>query len=550
MKNNLKKGEQWAKDNNVSADKVLNSSLADDMKSLPFQVQSTSNTAKWVAVRLGGLENEVMEDNETTFEQLYERIDKTVAYLNKVKPDHFKGKENDQVVVKFPGLELKFTGVDYLQTFALPNFFFHQTMLYAFLRKLGVPLGKQDFLWIPTPLLSATFPLSLPTMRFLLTLALCCLAIVCAAAAEDYYKLLGIDRNADDRDIKKAYRRLSKKYHPDKNPDNSTVHKAFVAVAEAYEVLIDPEQRQIYDAHGHEGLARHKQGGGTAHDPFDLFSRFFGGSGHFGGRAGPRRGPDMEARLLVPLRDFYTGAEQTFTVEKEGICEKCEGSGSADGQRERCGRCGGQGVIIQKQMLAPGMFQQIQMPCDICGGTGSTVKHRCQTCGGRRVVSRQETYKVTIDRGAAAGSRVRFENEANESPDHVAGDLYVVLQQAPPEGNDTNGAFFRRKGQHLFWREPLSLREAWMGGWERKLTHLDGHTVTLSRPKGTVVQPNAVDVIQGEGMPLPRRNDDDGEQEYGALHVEYLVVLPDQMDGKLRKEFAKVWDKHAGHQEL
>ncbi|KAL9052904.1 MAG: hypothetical protein Q9162_005130 [Coniocarpon cinnabarinum] len=369
-------------------------------------------------------------------------------------------------------------------------------------------------------------------------------------AAEDYYKLLGVDKSASDKELKKAYRTLSKKYHPDKNPDDESAKQKFVEVSDAYEVLADSDTRKIYDQYGHDGVERHRKGQrggpGGGHDPFDLFARFFGGGGHFGG-GGERKGPSMEVKLAIPLRDFYIGGETEFTIEKQVICEACEGSGSADGKRETCSTCSGRGMVIQRAQLAPGMFQQIQQPCQACGGQGTMVKHACKTCGGHRVVNQEESYKVDIMRGMPRGQTVMFENEANESPDHVPGDLYVrLLEQEPGNvmaaGFKEDGTFFRRKGDDLFWREVLSLREAWMGEWSRNITHLDGHAVHLSRKRGEVVQPGMVEIVQEEGMPI--FDPEDGFQDkFGALHVEYVVILPDQMESGMEKEFWTVWDK-------
>ena len=384
-------------------------------------------------------------------------------------------------------------------------------------------------------------------MLLLSTLALLCLLPLIALCAEDYYQLLGLSKDADDRQIKKAYRNLSKKYHPDKNPDNDTAHQKFVEVAEAYDVLIDPEVRKIYDKYGHEGVKQHKQGGqrgGGMHDPFDLFSRFFGGGGHFG--RGQRRGQNMERIYHAPLRDFYNGATHEFTIEKQVICEACEGSGSEDGVRDTCHKCNGQGMVVQKHMLAPGIFQQMQMQCDVCGGRGSTIKHRCKVCGGNRVVKGEEKYELHIEKGMPRGVRVTYENEGDESPDWEAGDLVVHLAEKEPElGREekekTDGTFFRRKDRNLFWREVLSLREAWMGGWTRNLTHLDGHIVPLSRQRGEVVQPGTVEVVLNEGMPVWRHEGDD--PAFGALHVEYVVVLPDEMEKGMQKDFFDLWEK-------
>jgi DnaJ-related protein SCJ1 len=384
-------------------------------------------------------------------------------------------------------------------------------------------------------------------MLFFSTVVLLCLLPLIVVCAEDYYKLLGLTKDADDRQIKKAYRNLSKKYHPDKNPDDDSAHQKFVEVAEAYDVLIDKEMRGVYDRYGHEGIKQHKQQGqrgGGGHDPFDLFSRFFGGGGHFG--RGQRRGQNMERIFHAPLRDFYNGATHEFTIEKQVICETCEGSGSEDGVRDTCPKCHGQGMVVQKHMLAPGIFQQMQMQCDQCGGRGSTIKHRCKVCGGNRVVKGEEKYELHIEKGMPRGIRVTYENEGDESPDWEAGDLVVHLHEKEPalgteDKEKTDGTFFRRKDQNLFWREVLSLREAWMGGWTRNLTHLDGHVVQLSRQRGQVVQPGTVEVVANEGMPIWRQEGDD--PTFGSLHVEYVVVLPDEMEKGMEKDFVELWEK-------
>jgi len=371
-----------------------------------------------------------------------------------------------------------------------------------------------------------------------------------ALCAEDYYKILGVSKSASDRELKKAYRSYAKKHHPDKNPNDPSAKQKFQEVADAYDALSNAETRKIYDQYGHEGLKQHKQsggrGGGGGHDPFDLFSRFFGGGGHFGG--GERRGPNMEVRVSLPLRDFYNGLETEIAVEKQMICEACGGSGSQDGQMETCGTCAGRGAVVQKIMLAPGIFQQAQSVCGACGGAGKVVRHPCNTCKGTRVVRQKETHTLSVERGMPKGARIQYENEADESPDYEAGDLFVQLVEQEArlgraDEEKTDGTFFRRKGKDLFWREVLSLREAWMGDWTRNVTHLDGHTVRLSRRSGEVVQPNMVEMIKGEGMPVWQGQQDESGDEFGSLHVEYVVVLPDQMDKGMEMEFRDVWDK-------
>ncbi|KOS23006.1 DnaJ-related protein SCJ1 [Escovopsis weberi] len=370
--------------------------------------------------------------------------------------------------------------------------------------------------------------------------------------------ILGVDKKATDKQLKSAYRQLSKKFHPDKNPGDESAHDKFVQVAEAYEILSEPETRQIYDRHGHEGVQRHQQhggrgGGGGGHDPFDLFSRFFGGHGHFGSSSREPQGANVEVRVEISLRDFYNGATSEFAWDKQHICETCGGTGSRDGQVDTCGACGGHGIRIVKQQLAPGMFQQMQVRCDQCGGRGKTVKNKCPVCRGARVERKKTTVSVTVERGAARDARLVLENEADQSPDWVPGNLIVHLAEKQPslaDNDDDNpdrvdGVFFRRKGDDLYWTEVLSLREAWMGGWSRNLTHLDKHVVRLSRPRGHVVQSGHVETVPGEGMPKWHEDGDSvyHKTEFGNLYVTYEVVLPDQMDEAMEKDFFDLWEK-------
>ena len=257
----------------------------------------------------------------------------------------------------------------------------------------------------------------------------------------------------------------------------------------------------------------------------------------------------MDLKVKIPLRDFYNGRTTEFQWDKQEICERCEGTGAADGKVDTCSSCHGHGVKLVRHQLAPGMFQQVQMQCDVCGGRGKSIKHRCPVCAGQRVVRKPTPVSLTVARGAAEGTRLVYDNEADASPDYVAGDLVVTLVEKEPDYADNpdrvDGTFFRRKGDDLYWREVLSLREALFGGWSRNLTHMDGHVVRLARKPDEVVQFGHVETVAGEGMP---RWHEDGDSvyhktEFGNLFVEYAVIMPDQMDAKLKKELRGVWDK-------
>lgn len=289
-------------------------------------------------------------------------------------------------------------------------------------------------------------------------------------------------------------------------------------LAEAYEILQDKEKREIFDRYGEEGLKRHSQGGGAGGggqggDPFDLFSRFFGGQGHF---RGARRGPNMEARVQVTLKDIYIGKELEFSVPVQTICEGCGGTGSEDGERHQCSACGGRGMRVVRRQLAPGMFQTVQVPCESCKGAGSVISHMCPVCQGARVVKETRTHTLEVQRGTPKGARAVFENEADEDPDWEAGDLYVEIE----ESREANLGF-RRRGADLFRVEVLSAREALKGGWLREIEFLDGKNVTVSRKAGETVQSGERQVVKGRGMPRYQ-----AAGKYGDLYVEYVVVSP------------------------
>ena len=280
-----------------------------------------------------------------------------------------------------------------------------------------------------------------------------------------------------------------------------------------------------------------------------MFNRFFGGGGHFGG--GQRKGQDVAVKVAISLRDFYIGRTTEFNWNKQQICEECGGTGAADGIVETCPGCKGHGIKIVRHQIAPGMVQQVQMQCDQCGGRGKAIKHRCPVCSGQRTVRKPTPVSLTVQRGMADGTRIAYENEADAHPDYIAGDLIVELSLKDPSLEEDNpdhvdGIFFRRKDNDLYWREVLSLREALFGDWTRNLTHMDGHIVRLGRKDGEVVQHGHVETVPGEGMPIWHEDGDSvyHKTEFGNLYVEYLVVLPDQMDSSLRKDLKAVFDKY------
>lgn len=317
----------------------------------------------------------------------------------------------------------------------------------------------------------------------------------------DYYEILGLSRGASDKEIKSAYRTLSKKYHPDKNPSDEEAHQKFIQVGEAYEILSDEDKKQKYDTYGEDGL---KENHG-----FDPFGDFFG----FGRQQRPQgkpRGRNTDVSVGITLQQFYQGTDLGFSVEMQNVCSKCDGTGSKDGQTHTCSGCNGSGMRVVRRQLAPGMFQQMQTTCDQCAGKGKMFKHKCPQCHGHGVHRAQRDYQLYVQPGTSRNHIHAFQGEGDHSPEWISGDLKVTLTEKSEENWG-----FRRRGDTLYRTEPLTLRESILGGWRRQLEFFDDD-ITLERKAGEVVLNGQVEVVKGKGMPR--------DHDLGDLIVEYVVI--------------------------
>eukprot|EP00758_Cryptobia_borreli_P013658 Tbor_TRINITY_DN5853_c1_g6::TRINITY_DN5853_c1_g6_i1::g.7037::m.7037 len=347
----------------------------------------------------------------------------------------------------------------------------------------------------------------------------------------ELYDLLGVAPDATESEIKRAYRKLALKYHPDKNPDDEKASDMFKKVSAAYECLSDEEKRKLYDTHGKKGM---EEGGGGFHDASDVFSMFFGG-----GRRGDKEDPkpkDIVHELAVSLEDMYNGKTKKIAVTRDRLCKSCTGSGVRSGcQKGTCSECRGQGRTIKMQQLFPGMVQQVQAVCTACKGEGSVVSpsDRCPDCQGHCVVKDRKVLEIIIERGCRKGDHQRFVGDGDEKPNmKTVGDVLILIAQKPNE-------LFRRVGSHLLVNRTISLKEA-LCGFEIPIEHLDGRLIIVRIPSGQCIDPNYAWTVTREGMPLPKT----GGVQRGNLIFHFEVEFPSILSDDCREVIREVFNSN------
>lgn len=366
----------------------------------------------------------------------------------------------------------------------------------------------------------------------------------------DYYEVLGISKGASADDIKKAYRNLALKYHPDRVPaeKKKEAEEMFKEVSEAYEVLMDPQKKATYDQYGHAGVdTSFKQGGFTwqdfhhfddikdifgEFDLSDLFQSFGIGGDMFGGRqrrSGPRGGSDLEYEMEISFEDAAFGAEKTITIPRYEACDECGGSGAKPGsKKERCPACGGQGRVS-----ASNGFFNIVRTCDRCGGEGVLIGTPCPACNGRGRVKTKRNIKVKIPAGVDSGSRLRVhgEGEAGERGGG-RGDLYILLHVRPHE-------IFERHDADIYCEVPVSFATAVFGG-DIEVPTLEGR-IKMKIPAGT--QSGRIFRLRGKGIAHLH------DYRRGDQLVKVQIDVPTDLapeQKRLLKEFAKASGEYSG----
>lgn len=351
-----------------------------------------------------------------------------------------------------------------------------------------------------------------------------------------FYKTLGVETNATPKDIKKAYRKLAMKWHPDKNPNNKEVaEEKFKEISKAYEVLSDEDKREIYNKYGEEGLEGGGRGGGG--DPMDIFSAMFGGmfpGGGGGGGGRRRRTKDVRFQVGVTLKEFYNGTTKKIKVNRKVTCDECFGKGSTvQGAATDCGVCKGRGIEVKIMQIGPGMLQQVQQVCSACRGSKVRIaeKDKCKECRGNKTVEETKVLEIEVEKGSAPGSEKVLYGEADDEPGMETGDLHVVFaekevkEERRSKKNNKRSIVpefnrLQKNPNDLMIEKDLTLVECLLG-YKFSFRHLDDRVIVITSKPGAVTNPDDVLLVEGEGMPVqgvPNRR--------GDLFIKINLVMP------------------------
>jgi len=350
-------------------------------------------------------------------------------------------------------------------------------------------------------------------------------------ADKDFYEILGVGKNASDDEIKKSYRKLAMKYHPDRNQGDVDSETKFKEASSAYEILKDPQKKAAYDQYGHDAFRQGggPQGSGDFGGGFsDIFEEFFGGG--FGGQQsrqrGPTRGNDLRYNMAVSLKDAFLGKKTEIRIPGYTGCDTCSSTGSVDKSGpSTCSTCDGHGKV-----RSTSGFFSIERPCPTCGGEGSSIKNPCLKCSGTGQIKKQKTISVSIPAGVDTGTRIRISGEGEPGQKGAGnGDLYIFVEVQ-------KDALFEREEENLFCEIPISIITATLGG-EIEVPTIEGKKAILKIPAGT--QSETRFRLRGKGMSILRQN------RAGDLYVQVGVEIPVNLKSK-QKAILKDFENEGG----
>ena len=351
-------------------------------------------------------------------------------------------------------------------------------------------------------------------------------------ADKDFYEILGLSREVSENEIKKSYRKLAMKYHPDQNKGDKEAEKKFKEVSAAYEILKDPQKRAAYDQYGHDAFKQGGMGGAQGFGDFtsgfsDIFEEFFGeGFGSASRKRRPSRGGDLRYNMSISIQEAFNGKKTQIKIPSSVNCDSCSGTGGAGGSKpSTCRSCNGYGKV-----RASSGFFTVERTCAECGGAGESISNQCIKCSGTGQVKKRKTISVNIPSGVDTGTRIRISGEGERGQRGAGnGDLYIFIEIQKDK-------LFQREEEHLFCHVPVSIIIAILGG-EIEVPTIEGKKARLTIPPGT--QSETQFRLRGKGMSILRQN------RRGDMYVEVGVEVPVNLTKK-QKSILIEFEKEGG----
>ena len=346
--------------------------------------------------------------------------------------------------------------------------------------------------------------------------------------SKDYYEILGVERSATEEEIKKNYRKLAIKWHPDKNPNNKEeAETKFKEISEAYNILCDPEKREIYNKYGEKGIQQHESGNGNSHSPEDIFSMFFGTRSPFGDteemyQEENKKTEPKIVEIPINLKELYSGSKKKITLKLKKLCNECNGIGGKN--VKNCDECHGKGIIIINRMIGPGMIQRMQSLCNKCNGSKKIAETKCNICNGNKIIAYDQPFILEIEPGMYNGEQKIFKDMGDQLPNQTKGDVIFIIKE-------TNNTLFKRIGDNLIYNYTIKLCDSIIGTYV-DINHINGNKIIYKEEN--MIKENSYTIIKNKGMPIPNKN-----EIYGNLYIVYSIEYPDKKLNNSEKELFK-----------